>query len=88
MKNAESPSGDADFERPKRANVIAAKTRAHRALRLIQDEDFNQKLHDWRWEDYAVEYGACDFFFQERMKFRRLPSIGSLYIFPDVFYFP
>jgi hypothetical protein len=97
MKDVESTANDDDdfIDLPTRANIIAAKTMARHALRYIDDElDLDlifrgrHPLHFLAWEDYAAVVGERDFFFHERKKFLRLPNAGSLYMFPDVFYFP
>jgi len=97
MSNVETPSGGVYRERHMRANVKEAQKMARRALRLIDDEInyrrmFRESNPKFRrgvstWEEYAVAYGECDVFFHERKKFLRLPTVGSLYIFPNEFYF-
>jgi hypothetical protein len=97
MKDVDSAENDdGDFvDLPTRANVIAAKTMARRALRYIDDElDLDlifrgrHHRHSLAWKDYAADVGERDVFFHERGKFLRLPNAGLLYILPDVFYFP
>ena len=97
MRNVETPSGGVYCERHMRANVKVAQKMARRALRLIDDEINYRRMFRERnpkfprgvstWEEYAVAYGKYDFFFHERKKFLRLPTVGSLYIFPNEFYF-
>jgi len=83
MRNVEFPSGGVYCERHMRASVST--------MRLISRECFVSASRSFLKEIDKGRIRLCIWqirrFFQERMKFLRLPTVGSLYIFPNEFYF-